>query len=439
MTRPNRSIRFRLMIWYSAVLFGSLCIFGLTIWLLLWRSLHADLDDALNKQARGLERYLALEASDSLGTLAHEMDEFAHSLPADFLMHVEDSSGRVLASSRNFAPQSIPRGYQVFRDTFEENNRRYTVTLAAPSTPADDTLNRLKWLLLAAVPGLVLAAAAGGFWMSSRALEPIARMTDTVCAIDFQNLSARLDVPHTGDEIQRLAETWNAMLQRIESAAGRTSRFTADASHELRTPLSLIKTSVDLALRRPRDAAEYQATLHTIGAETDRMTRLVESLLFLARTDAEASPRVHNAIDLSVTAQAAALAIMPKAQARNVTVNIHPAAEITLLQGDEDAICRLVVVLLDNAVKYSPKGGTVAVGCHKNVLHIHDTGQGIAPEFQERIFDRFYRADPSRTGDGESYGLGLAIAQAVARQHNASIAVDSRAGDTTFSVRFPAA
>ncbi len=335
------SIRFRLMIWYSAVLFGSLCIFGLTIWILLSRSLHADLERSLEKQAHGMERYLALEASDSLTTLAHEMEEFRRSLPPDTLVHVEDAQHRVLAASRNFSPQSIPAGYHAFRDTFEENGRSYTVTLAAPSAPVDDMLNRLRWLLIAAVPGLVLAAAAGGFWMSSRALEPIAHMTATVCAIDFQNLSARLEVPHTGDEIERLAVTWNAMLQRIESSATRVSRFTADASHELRTPLSLIKTSVDLALRRPRDAAEYQQTLRTIGSETDRMTRLVESLLFLARTDSEASPRVQNSVDLSVTAQAAALAIMPKAAAKNVTVDVQPATETSTLTGDEDAICRL--------------------------------------------------------------------------------------------------
>ncbi len=460
MARDSGSIRVRLTLWYSAILLGGQCLSGALIWLLLSHSLHSDLDDSLKQRTKGLERYLALEASDNLSTFAHEMDEFSRSLPVDYVIFVQDSAGHILANSGGAGdalPRSAPRleqsgifgntkvrgiRYRFFGETYQERNRQYQVILASSSAFIDTTLDHLAFLLLITIPGVIAIAATGGLWMSKRALSPVIRMTAAANAIDFNNLSTRLDVPPARDEIQTLATTWNAMLQRIENSAIRINRFTADASHELRTPLSLIQATTDLALRRPRDQEGYREALRVIRTECERMTGLVEDLLFLARADSDAGPRHKTGFDLQIPLQAAALEIMPKAAVKNVPIRLDIPETAVHVSGDQDAIRRLLVVLVDNAVKYSPNGKTVTAALKVEntdaILSVHDTGCGIPADAVPLIFERFYRADSSRHAESPSYGLGLSIAHVVAVQHGASIHVASEPGSTFFTVRFPA-
>ena len=454
----NQSIRVRLTLWYSLVLFGGQCLSGVLVWVLLSHGLRTDLDESLRGRTKGLERYLVIEASDDLQRFRQEMEEYSRSMPADYVIYVRDSHGRVLTSSGdtgnsllaalppltaqgNFATtklKTVP--YRMYGEILQEDGRSYSVILAASANFIELTLHRLSLLLLSAIPGVVIAAAAGGFWISKRALAPVDRMTAEANAIGFDNLSARLAVPRTPDEVQRLATTWNAMLQRIENSFVRMNRFTADASHELRTPLSLIQATVDLALRRPRETEHYRHALQVIRLESARMTQLVEDLLFLARTDSDCDPRHRELFDLRVPIQAASLEVLPKATSKNVQLCQHGGDEPVMILGDENAIRRMIFVLLDNAVKYSPPYCSVSielvVDALSAVLTVHDAGSGIPPAAKAHIFERFYRADPSRHEESSSYGLGLAIADAVAKQHGISISASSEPGSTTFSVKF---
>ena len=283
-------------------------------------------------------------------------------------------------------------------------------------------------------------ACLGGYWLSLRALRPVDEITSVAKSISVRNLSQRLTVPQTGDELQRMARTWNEVLERLDSAVARIRQFTADASHELRTPLALIRTTAELALRREREPEEYRRSLRAIESEAERMTALTESLLIMARADSNGfnmalSPTDINQLISRVVDQSQALAtekgILLKAECHG-----RPA----LANADAPGIQRLLLILIDNAVKHTPGGGLVTVSAQRNdrsvVLSVSDTGEGIAADALPHIFERFYRGDPARAG-GSGFGLGLSIAQAIAQAHGARIAVQSSPGaGARFTIEF---
>jgi heavy metal sensor kinase len=286
----------------------------------------------------------------------------------------------------------------------------------------------------------LLAASAGGYWMSRRALAPVDEVTDAARLIGLQNLSVRLPVPHTGDELQRLSETWNRMLERLDSAVDRIQRFTADASHELRTPVSVIRTTAELALRRERDPEQYRKALRQILAETERMTRLTEDLLLLARSDAREFKLRLAPMDWNDLARQVVEENRPIADARGIRLTSHPAPDAAIVLGDEPALCRLLTMLVDNALKHTPIAGAIDVAIssdrRRTIVTVRDTGEGIDPADLPHIFDRFYRGDKARNHE-TGVGLGLAIAQSVAEMHSARIEVASEVGrGATFTVTF---
>jgi heavy metal sensor kinase len=277
----------------------------------------------------------------------------------------------------------------------------------------------------------VAIACSGGYWISTRALAPVDEITRVAKSISVQNLSARLPVARTGDELQRLSETWNEMLQRLENAVQRIRQFTADASHELRTPLALIGATAELALRRERRPDEYTRALRNIQAEAARMTLLAESLMELTRADNTSELELAET-DLNAIVEDVVAGNRQLAAARGVTLESHTTAGAAVAPANESAIRRLLLALVDNAIKYTPGGGTVAVATTQRdggvVLSVNDTGQGIDPEALPHIFERFYRADPARSR-GNGVGLGLSIAQAIAHAHGSRIAVESKPGE----------
>jgi two-component system heavy metal sensor histidine kinase CusS len=286
-------------------------------------------------------------------------------------------------------------------------------------------------LLLLMVPAVVGIACLGGYWLSLRALRPVDEITAVAKSIGLQNLSQRIVVPQTGDELQRMAETWNEVLSRLESSVKRMRQFTADASHELRTPLALIRASAELALRREREPGAYRKTLHGIEEQAEYMTKLTESLLTLARADSGSLGLALQPLDLnplvaSVVRQNEALAVAKQIQLKAETTN-----GAVLVEANDAALRRLLLILLDNALKFTPGGGTVTATVEPTPrgarVSVSDTGPGIAPDALPFIFDRFYRGDPARE-NGAGFGLGLSIAQVIAEAHESKIAVSSAAG-----------
>ncbi|HLW76243.1 MAG TPA: ATP-binding protein, partial [Bryobacteraceae bacterium] len=328
--------------------------------------------------------------------------------------------------------RSLARDFTIDRETFH-------LEVRAPADSVVHALQLLRWLLLGMIPAVIVLASLGGAWLSGRALKPVNEIAAAARAISIENLSERLPVPHTGDEIARLTEVLNTMLARLESAVRTLSQFVADASHELRTPLSVIRTSAELALRRARPAEDYRGSLQEIAAESERMTRLVEDLLTLARQDTGAAEMPLEALDAREIVESVCVEMRRLAELRGIEIRHLPGDRAALIAGNRAALHRLFLVLLDNAVKFSHPGGDVIVAIRADdarvAVSIEDFGGGIAEKDLPLIFERFYRADPARSGGG--HGLGLALAQSIARAHGATI--EARSGASTiFEVTFPA-
>jgi heavy metal sensor kinase len=278
------------------------------------------------------------------------------------------------------------------------------------------------------LPLLVVLASLLGHWLSGRALAPVNRIVQSAESIGVQNLSRRLEVPRAKDELRRLTETLNAMLGRIESSVAHITQFTADASHDLRTPLALIRTNAELALRRPRREVEYRETLGRILAAAEESTQLIEHLLTLARADAGAAQLRFESADLSqVLRKVSPLArILAQAKGLNFSEEIDVAP--LPVNMDSSAVQRLLLALLDNAVKYTPEGSIFLRSYSRAgqaIVEVQDTGVGISETDRPRIFDRFYRADQARSHEVRGSGLGLAIARWIAEMHKGAIEVES--------------
>jgi heavy metal sensor kinase len=304
-----------------------------------------------------------------------------------------------------------------------------------------DVLQDLRRFLIVSIPLVLILATIGGYWMSRRALAPVDAITNTARSISEHSLSRRLESLQTGDELQRLAETFNQMMDRLEGAFKRITQFTADASHELRTPTALIRTTAELSLRRDRDGAEYREALGQVLDEAKGMGVLIDSLMTLARMDSGAETLSFATVDLASVLREASSAGRPLADSKQIHFEPEIPAEAVLVNGDPHALRRLFLILIDNAVKYTPTNGRVSIALTTNdngaVVQVRDTGIGISQEDLPFIFERFYRADKARSRETGT-GLGLSIARWIVEAHHASVRAESVPGKgSTFVVRMP--
>jgi signal transduction histidine kinase len=312
---------------------------------------------------------------------------------------------------------------------------------AAPETSNLLLLANFWHGLLAWAPIILLVSCASGYWVSRRALGPVDSIAAKARSISIRNLSERLPVSETGDELQRLAVTCNAMLDRLESAVSQIKQFTADASHELRGPLSFTQTVAELALRDPGTDPRSRRAFEDIVTETKQAAVLLEEMLTLARADADPFSVVLEPVDLVRVVQDVQTMAQPLAEGRNLSFNIELSGQPeALILGDFASLRRLLWVLVDNALKYTPPTGRVDVllttTSESATLRVSDTGIGISAADLPHIFSRFYRADPSRSMV-EGNGLGLAIAKWIAEIHCAQLHVSSTQNSgTTFEVVF---
>jgi len=285
---------------------------------------------------------------------------------------------------------------------------------------------------------MVALAGLGGYLLAARALAPIDRITRTARRISAEDLSARIGLPPTDDEVGRLAGTFDAMLSRIEDSFRRQRRFSADASHELRTPLSAIQVILGAVREKRRTAGEYEQALFDLGQEADRLEGVADDLLRLARLDGTASIPMEQ-VDLSALLLDIADSFRTSAEAKGLSLTQDVATGLTV-SGNSDDLIRLFANLLDNAVKFTEAGGILVSAAvlspSEIAVTIGDTGIGIPPAHLPRVFDRFYRGDPARTSPGT--GLGLAIAMEIARAHGADLLASSEVGrGSRFQVVFP--
>jgi len=459
-----RSIRVRLTAWYAAVLAVGLGLFGISVWLALKRSLNETIDESLEDRVAGVRRFM----QDQLETLSIEeirMEFREHSVlgPGGDLFQVCDGQGNWLYRSASLAdgevsirlPDTLPKKgiyenrlvlktpLRFLSRPVEVRGQRYTVQVAAPMGELLEATKRFQLALLVLIPGVLLMACAGGYWMSRRALAPIDRIIDDTAAIGARNLERRLQVPQTRDELERLSRTINSMLDRLEAAFRTITQFTADASHELRTPTALIRTTAELALRKKRAPADYEQALRQILSESERTTALIDNLLTLARADSGRETLKLEPVDLSAAMQEPVAAARKLAEARGLSFEARLLDGPCLVIGDAAALRRLAMILIDNATKYTPAPGWVRMAIRKAdgsaILEVQDSGIGISAEDLPHIFERFYRADKARGCDGGA-GLGLSIAKWIVEQHGGEIRVESGPSQgATFRVHLPLA
>lgn len=449
-----RSIRSRLTLWYALALAAALLLFAGAIAVSSWNSLLHDVDESVLARVRSVNAFLNAELKEPGVQLPEELGEYADAFPGDSLLEVRDEHGTpVFASSPAFpwpakssaAPVTQTwqnRDYRVFTTTVTAAARPWLVRIAEPLASIERLQTRLVILLAALLPLVIGMASVGGYWLSRRALKPVDQITAAARTIGIENLSQRLAVPKSADELQRLSLTLNSMLARLEDAVKRLTTFTADASHELRTPLAVIRSTAEIACRKPRSAESYRESLAQIVTESERVTHLVEDLLFLARCDAQTLDIPLARLEpCSVVADVCKL-LTPLADAKNIDLNFQPPAKPLHIAANESAFHRLALILIDNAIKYSTESGQVTVALSPNGdtirLSVQDSGPGISDAERPRIFDRFYRS-PSLMQNGHGSGLGLALAAGIAERHQARITVASQPGKgATFTVTFPA-
>lgn len=439
------SIQARLTLWYGAALSLSLLLLGAGIWWVLETSLFRDIDQRLQDHVVETGRIVSKELAEHDRALAmREIRESLSASPGE-RSAVCDGQGESLYKAPEFdftCTQSAPgyRNLQVRGEPYRAlvtHEGAFTIFAAASTRHIHSALDRLGWILLFSIPLVLLIATGGGYWLSKRAMAPVEEITRTAHTIGMRNLAQRLPVPPTGDALQALSETLNDMFARLESAFQRISQFTADAAHELRTPLALIRTTAEVALRSGQ-ADEYKDALPQIVEETVRTTELVEHLLFLARADSGATLPVHTTFQLENVMLDVVASARKLAAARGIELSAPAHVSQVELHGDAAAMRRLLLILLDNAIKYTHHGGNVTIVMNPSAIEITDSGIGIAAADLPHIFERFYRADKARSRDSGGAGLGLSLAKWIAEAHGASITVQSRPGEgSTFVLHLP--
>ncbi len=486
-----KSIRWQLQIWYGMILVAVLIGFGFTAHQLEVGRQYRKIDEELQGRAGVLLAALAERSPRPQGHGAgfpnhrpppDALEEDADRLPpeerpehrpppppkfqlsaqqaalfggderSDYYYAVWLRDGRKFASSTN-APADLPIPARAgpnapemprtsgFRREVYHFTPMGECVLAGRSIATDVAeIQRLGWLL-AGVGGVILVLGlAGGWWMVSRAIQPIANISQTAVKIAAGDLSQRINAAGIQNELGQLANVLNSTFDRLETAFAQQGRFTADAAHELRTPVSVMLTQTQTSLNRERNAAEYRETVEACQRAAQRMRRLIESMLELARLDAGQEPMKSLRFDLAQTMRNCIEEVRPLADKRGI--KIHDGFPPVEFVGDGERLAQVMTNLLSNAIHYNRDRGEVKAGIRRQndtvIVSVGDSGQGIAAADLPHVFERFYRADEARSGVAGRTGLGLAISKAIVEAHGGVIEVSSEAGmGTTFVVRLP--
>lgn len=463
------TVRFRLTLWYAASVSIVLAVFGALLYGLVHYQLSRHHDGGLQAAAAEVSQVLSEHADcEHLTDEQHgRLDQIGHTI----LFHEVEGERRVFYRSpdsagwtgridvRGEAPPSddgwfetLPGDHgpvRMYSQPYRSRaGRRGLIHVVHGIGDIVQPLASLRLALMVMAPVAVLLSGLGGYWLAGRALAPVDHVTRMAREIEASSLGRRLPSPKAADEIGRLVETLNQMIARLETSFEGMKRFTADASHELRSPLANMRGAIDVALARPREEAEYQRVLASVGEDVDRLRSIVEDLLVLARADAGRIRLERSPVRLDIVAAEVVESFLPSASAQGVSLSANCRAPVSVV-GDERWLRQLVVNLVGNAVKFAAAtaqdGASVSVDVGETgelaLLSVADTGPGIPDEALGHIFERFYRADESRSSSVVSgFGLGLAIASWVVEAHGGRITAENRpGGGTRVSVSLPLA
>jgi heavy metal sensor kinase len=318
---------------------------------------------------------------------------------------------------------------------------RYVVEVGVSNARTEETVRQVLLMLTVGLPIAVCVAVAGGFVLVHRALKPVDNLSQKAAAITQHNLSERLPVVRSGDELERLSVSLNLMISRLEDAINSSKQFVADASHELRTPLAVLRGELENLAQDVELKPQTRETLGSSLEEVDRLAEIVEGLLALSRLDTGEAQTQRERFDLAALVATTADQMSLLAEDKHITV-VCASSEHVMIEGDQAKLKQVVVNLLDNAIKYTPEGGridlTIAQEAGEAVLDVADDGIGIPPEALPHVFKRFFRVDGSRSRDQGGAGLGLSIVKSICDAHGARVEVRSTPGrGSCFRLRVP--
>jgi heavy metal sensor kinase len=456
------SVRTRLTLWYAGVLAVSLIAFAVVIYYTAVASLHERQDESLKSTAQTVASAYEEELQEQQSISKAGQIVMAELIFPNRYVQIIDSAGHQIATSKNASEMRTPIPEAVLTRAREHNfdfltadGFRFAVVpissdrplgfaaVAEPLSVIEEGLSRLRRDFFAGVPVVLLVASLGGYFLARKSLSSISSMSAQTQRISAESLSSRLDVTNPRDELGRLATTINDLLARLENAFNEQQRFIADASHELRTPLAVLRGETEVALEKTRTVDEYQDSLSLIKDEAERLSRIVEDLFILARQPVDAPAKlVHEQVVLNDAVRDCARAAQVLATRKGVQLNVHNNNPPIALSGDEDLLKRMILNLLDNAVKYTPAGGEISLTLERQngnaQIVVRDTGIGISEQDQLRVFDRFYRVDKARSRALGGAGLGLSIVRWIVDAHGGKIQIHSSDGiGSVFTVELP--
>ena len=459
-----RSFRLRLTLWYLAFFSVLFLLFSLFLHGVLARALENRLDESLSVEANTAAALLEDEFVEMKGDPARAASEVLADLRLRGSKVAFLAGASLLGSSAPVPPGELadiarqaaanpradlvvgvtragPNGARAAVRRVSLGGRNYLVLAVEPLDEVVADLAVLRRVLFLALPLLLVVAGAGGYWLASRNLAPLAWMAEQARRITHSNLETRLDIGTAAEELAVLSASFNELLSRLDQSFEYMRRFVADASHELRTPISIIRGEADVALSHDRSPAEYQQTLAIVLDESRRLSRLVDDLLNLARADAGRVKLQVQEFYLNDLLGECCRSAQSLAGARRIALECRCADDVAF-RGDEELVRRMVMNLIDNAIRYTPEGGSVTAsleaGGSSAAIRISDTGTGIALEAAPHVFERFYRGDKARSRQDGGFGLGLAIVKWIAESHRGAVELESTPGvGSTFTVTLP--
>lgn len=451
------SVRARLTLWYTANLALVLIIFSAVSYVLLARAIRAENDASLADTAHELAA--AFDPADR----SRGRDVLLDFRYSDRQILVLSPKGEIVAGSNKISPEvrtriqsfiraggtglgTIPGGEEgdgirIIATPITVVGTRYSVVVARDLSEQADRLESAAQAVFFGIPLALIVAAAGGYLLARKSLAPVTTMSLKARQIGAETLDERIEIGNERDELGFLAATLNGLLERLQLAFESQRRFMADASHELRTPIAIIQGEADVALARDRDAADYRESIEVMQRAARKLTRIVQNLFLLARGDAGRYPISMSRFYVGEVIADCIRGMRSVAQARGVELSCSAPEDIVIV-ADEELIHRLVLNLVENAVKFTPSGGKVHVdlqaGDGNCTIRVADTGPGIAPADQSRIFERFFRGDRARPGNAGGAGLGLPIARWIAEVHGGELRLEhSDAHGTVFVAVLP--
>ncbi len=465
----TRSIRFRLTVWYAGLVAGLLVLFGASVYIGLSHYLELTLKDSLTNEAQQIgERLLVNVGVSGEEYVADEIKEHLAPELNGLFVRVTRADGSTLYESGSPKDGSFdPRKVSAARiDSTQASSRvehvsggadlmiaiapftaldgsRFLIATGAPLKQSESVLHGLLLTFAVGLPLVVAVAIAGGYVLMRRALAPVGEITRTAEQITSRNLSERLPEAKTGDELEALSIALNRMIARIEQSFTHVNRFSADASHELRTPLTVLRGELEAIAQRTDLPIDVRETIGSTLEETERLSKIVESLLAISRLDAGEALMSRERFDLAELVTSTADQMRLLAEDKQIVLKCDARGRVEV-EGDQGRVKQVVVNLVDNAIKYTGEGGKVDVSVRVNngnaVLQVSDSGVGIPSEAIAHLFERFYRVDKARSRKMGGAGLGLSIVKSICTAHQGRVRVESAEGKgSRFTVELPLA